>query len=68
MDYNGWGITGIEVMPRCLGSMMFGQIGNNRHHDWVRTILRALVGETNPIDTAGPDDIGAGLSAGQAEA
>jgi hypothetical protein len=48
--------------------MMFGQIGNNDHHGSVRLIHRALDAGIDPVDTAGRDDIGAWLSASEAEA
>lgn len=36
------GRTGIQVSPYCLGTMMFGRIGNPDHDDCVRIIHRAL--------------------------
>jgi hypothetical protein len=47
--------------------MMFGQTGNNGHHDSVRINPRAAAGN-NFIDTAGQDHIGPWLSSDEADA
>ncbi|MEV0620182.1 aldo/keto reductase [Nonomuraea sp. NPDC050404] len=46
------GRTGIQVSPYCLGTMMFGKIGNPDHDDCVRIIHRAIDAGINVIDTA----------------
>ncbi|MEV4020420.1 aldo/keto reductase [Nonomuraea angiospora] len=46
------GRTGIQVSPYCLGTMMFGQVGNPDHDDCVRIIHRALDSGINFVDTA----------------
>ncbi|MDX8053007.1 aldo/keto reductase [Lentzea sp. BCCO 10_0798] len=46
------GRTGIEVSTYCLGTMMFGQVGNPDHDDCVRIIHRALDAGINFVDTA----------------
>jgi aryl-alcohol dehydrogenase-like predicted oxidoreductase len=46
---------------------MFGQIGKDDHHGSVRIIHRALDAGIDLVDTAGRDDIGALLSASEAE-
>ncbi len=46
------GRTGIEVSPYCLGTMMFGQVGNPDQDDCVRIIHRALDAGINFVDTA----------------
>ncbi len=46
------GRTGIQVSPYCLGTMMFGQVGNPDHDDCVRIIHKALDSGINVIDTA----------------
>ncbi|MGW3347056.1 aldo/keto reductase [Nonomuraea rubra] len=46
------GRTGIQVSPYCLGTMMFGRVGNPDHDDCVRIIHRALDAGINVIDTA----------------
>jgi aryl-alcohol dehydrogenase-like predicted oxidoreductase len=46
------GRTGIQVSPYCLGTMMFGQLGNPDHDDCVRIIHRALDAGINFVDTA----------------
>jgi aryl-alcohol dehydrogenase-like predicted oxidoreductase len=52
MDYRTLGTTGTKVTPLCLGTMMFGQIGNADHADSIRIIHRALDAGINFIDTA----------------
>jgi aryl-alcohol dehydrogenase-like predicted oxidoreductase len=61
MNYRALGGTGIEVSVHCLGTMMFGAIGNPDHDDCVRIIHAALDQGINFIDTA---DI---YSAGESE-
>ncbi len=46
------GRTGIEVSAYCLGTMMFGKMGNPDHGDCVRMIHRALDAGINCVDTA----------------
>ncbi|PJE97254.1 aldo/keto reductase [Streptomyces carminius] len=46
------GRTGIQVSPYCLGTMMFGKLGNPDHEDCARIIHRALDAGVNFIDTA----------------
>lgn len=52
MRYRKFGRTGIEVSRQCLGSMMFGVIGNPDHAACERIIARALDAGINFIDTA----------------
>ncbi|WP_132119766.1 aldo/keto reductase [Actinocrispum wychmicini] len=52
MRYRVLGGTGIEVSVHCLGTMMFGQIGNPDHDDCVRIIHAALDQGINFVDTA----------------
>jgi aryl-alcohol dehydrogenase-like predicted oxidoreductase len=52
MKYRTLGRTGIEVSPYCLGTMMFGALGNPDHDDSIRIIHRALDAGINFIDTA----------------
>ncbi|HLB31008.1 MAG TPA: aldo/keto reductase, partial [Gammaproteobacteria bacterium] len=46
------GGTGIHVSRLCLGTMMFGAIGNTDHEDCVRIIHKALDAGIDFIDTA----------------
>ncbi|MBA2811276.1 aldo/keto reductase [Streptomyces sp. KM273126] len=46
------GRTGIEVSAYCLGTMVFGKMGNPDHDDCVRMIHRALDAGINFVDTA----------------
>jgi aryl-alcohol dehydrogenase-like predicted oxidoreductase len=46
------GGTGMQVSRLCLGSMMFGAIGNPDHEDCARIIHKALDSGINFIDTA----------------
>jgi aryl-alcohol dehydrogenase-like predicted oxidoreductase len=46
------GRTGMQVSPYCLGTMMFGRVGNPDHDDCVRIIHRAIDAGINFIDTA----------------
>jgi aryl-alcohol dehydrogenase-like predicted oxidoreductase len=52
MRYEVLGTTGIEVSRLCLGSMMFGRLGNRDHEDCLRIIHHALDAGINFIDTA----------------
>ena len=52
MRYRVLGGTGIEVSVHCLGTMMFGAVGNPDHDDCVRIIHAALEGGVNVVDTA----------------
>ncbi|WP_393076819.1 aldo/keto reductase [Streptomyces sp. LN704] len=52
MRYRVLGGTGIEVSTYCLGTMMFGAVGNPDHDDCVRIIHTALDEGVNFVDTA----------------
>ncbi|MEW2355305.1 aldo/keto reductase [Spirillospora sp. NPDC029432] len=52
MRYRKLARTGVEVSTQCLGSMMFGRLGNPDHDECARIINRALDGGINFIDTA----------------
>ncbi|MER7751532.1 aldo/keto reductase [Kitasatospora sp. NPDC097643] len=52
MRYRVLGGTGIEVSAYCLGTMMFGAIGNPDHDDCARIIHTALDRGINFVDTA----------------
>jgi aryl-alcohol dehydrogenase-like predicted oxidoreductase len=52
MRYRVLGGTGIEVSVHCLGTMMFGAVGNPDHDDCVRIIHAALDRGVNFLDTA----------------
>ncbi|WP_406365002.1 aldo/keto reductase [Streptomyces sp. NBC_01546] len=52
MRYRVLGGTGIEVSTYCLGTMMFGSIGNPDHDDCARIIHSALDRGINFVDTA----------------
>lgn len=52
MRYRTLGSTGIEVSTHCLGTMMFGAVGNPDHADCVRIIHAALDQGINFVDTA----------------
>ncbi|MER6086133.1 aldo/keto reductase [Streptomyces sp. NPDC001833] len=52
MRYRVLGKTGIEVSTHCLGTMMFGGIGNPDHEDGARIINAALDAGINFVDTA----------------
>ncbi|MET8233581.1 aldo/keto reductase [Micromonospora sp. NPDC005298] len=60
MRYRTLGGTGIEVSTHCLGTMMFGAVGNPDHDDCVRIVHAALDQGINVVDTA--DMYGAGES------
>ena len=46
------GTTGVKVSPLCLGTMMFGKMGNPDHTDSIRIIHQALDAGINFVDTA----------------
>ncbi|MQS13052.1 aldo/keto reductase [Streptomyces kaniharaensis] len=52
MRYRVLGGTGIEVSAYCLGTMMFGAVGNPDHDDCARIIHTALDRGINFVDTA----------------
>ncbi|MFF0201172.1 aldo/keto reductase [Streptomyces sp. NPDC005017] len=52
MRYRPLGRTGIEVSTYCLGTMMFGSVGNGDHEDAVRVVHAALDAGINFVDTA----------------
>ncbi|HEY2673648.1 MAG TPA: aldo/keto reductase [Rugosimonospora sp.] len=52
MRYRVLGGTGIEVSAYCLGTMMFGAVGNPDHDDCVRIVHAALDRGINFVDTA----------------
>ena len=52
LRYRTLGGTGIEVSVQCLGTMMFGAIGNPDYDDCVRMVDVALENGINFIDTA----------------
>ncbi|MFD9735450.1 aldo/keto reductase [Umezawaea sp. NPDC059074] len=52
MRYRTLGRTGIRVSSYCLGTMMFGAMGNRDHDDAVRIVHRALDAGINFVDTA----------------
>jgi len=52
MHYRSLGGTGIEVSVHCLGTMMFGAVGNPDHDECARIIRAALDQGINFVDTA----------------
>ncbi len=52
MKYTNLGKSGITVSEFCLGTMMFGQMGNQNQDDCIRIIHKALEGGINFVDTA----------------
>jgi aryl-alcohol dehydrogenase-like predicted oxidoreductase len=60
LRYRTLGGTGIEVSVQCLGTMMFGAIGNADHDDCIRMVDVAVENGINFIDTA--DTYGTGES------
>lgn len=52
MRYRVLGGTGIQVSAHCLGTMMFGSVGNPDHDDCTRIIHTALDQGINFVDTA----------------
>ena len=58
MKLRDLGRTGVQVSPLCLGTMMFGALGNTDHDACVRMVHAALDAGVNFVDTA--DMYGAG--------
>jgi len=58
MRYRVLGGTGLEVSTHCLGTMMFGSVGNPDHDDCVKIIHSALDRGVNFVDTADMYSIG----------
>ncbi|GGR95488.1 aldo/keto reductase [Micromonospora fulviviridis] len=52
MRYRVLGGTGIQVSVHCLGTMMFGSVGNPDHDDCARIVHTALDRGINFVDTA----------------
>lgn len=52
MKYRSLGRTGVKVSPLCLGTMMFGAMGNRDHDDAIAIIHAALDAGINFVDTA----------------
>lgn len=52
MKYRTLGRTGIQVSPYCLGTMMFGAMGNPDHDASIAIIHKALDAGINFVDTA----------------
>ena len=52
MRYRSLGTTGVKVSPLCLGTMMFGAMGNPDHDDSIRIIHKALDSGINFVDSA----------------
>ncbi|MFJ1754715.1 aldo/keto reductase [Kitasatospora sp. NPDC088134] len=52
MRYRVLGGTGIEVSTHCLGTMMFGAVGNPDHQECARIVHAALDRGVNFVDTA----------------
>lgn len=52
MNYRLLGRTGLQVSPLCLGTMMFGEWGNQDVDDSIRIIHHALDSGINFVDTA----------------
>jgi aryl-alcohol dehydrogenase-like predicted oxidoreductase len=52
MRYRTLGGTGIEVSVHCLGTMMFGAVGNPDHDECARIVQAALDQGINFVDTA----------------
>ncbi|SDN20368.1 aldo/keto reductase [Streptomyces wuyuanensis] len=52
MHHRVLGGTGVQVSPYCLGTMMFGSIGNTDHDECVRIVHAALDAGINFVDTA----------------
>jgi aryl-alcohol dehydrogenase-like predicted oxidoreductase len=52
MRYRVLGGTGIEVSVHCLGTMMFGSVGDSDHEDSIRIVHAALDQGINFVDTA----------------
>src|SRR5256885_12510612 len=52
MEYRVIGGTGMRVSTHCLGTMMFGEWGNQDHDDAARVVNAAIDGGINFVDTA----------------
>jgi aryl-alcohol dehydrogenase-like predicted oxidoreductase len=52
MEHRALGRTGVSVSKLCLGTMMFGALGNPDHDESIRIIHRALDAGINFLDTA----------------
>ncbi len=52
MLYRTLGTTGVTVSVECLGSMLFGQLGNTDVDDCLAIIGRVLDNGINVLDTA----------------
>ncbi len=52
MRYRRLGGTGMEVSAHCLGTMMFGSVGNPDHDECARIVHAALDRGVNFVDTA----------------
>ncbi|WP_255948790.1 aldo/keto reductase [Streptomyces odontomachi] len=52
MRYRFLGRTGMEVSVHCLGTMMFGAVGNPDHDECARLVHTALDAGVNFVDTA----------------
>jgi aryl-alcohol dehydrogenase-like predicted oxidoreductase len=52
VHYRALGATGVDVSVHCLGTMMFGAIGNRDHDDCARILHAALDQGINFVDTA----------------
>jgi aryl-alcohol dehydrogenase-like predicted oxidoreductase len=52
MRYRKLGTTGVDVSSQCLGTMMYGAMGNTDHDDCISQIHHALDSGINFIDTA----------------
>jgi aryl-alcohol dehydrogenase-like predicted oxidoreductase len=52
MEYRTLGSTGVRVSTHCLGTMMFGSLGNRDVDECVQIIHRAIDGGVNFVDTA----------------
>ncbi|HWD07661.1 MAG TPA: aldo/keto reductase [Actinomycetota bacterium] len=52
MRYVPFGVTGVQVSPLCLGTMMFGSWGNTDRGECIATIQQALDAGINFVDTA----------------
>jgi aryl-alcohol dehydrogenase (NADP+) len=52
MRYRPLGKTGIKVSAYCLGTMMFGKLGNPDHEACVRMIHKSIDAGINYVDTA----------------
>lgn len=58
MEQRTLGATGMSVSSTCLGTMMFGSMGNTDHDESVRMIHAALDAGVNFVDTADVYSVG----------